>query len=81
MDQKKVDILTSKAQKKELLTVDLANQKIIHENGEYDKFEVDPFRKKCLLQGLDDIGLTLEKSSKIDEYESKTRDKTPWINE
>ena len=81
LDQKKVDRLTLKAQKKELLTVDLKNQKIVHENGEYDKFEVDSFRKKCLLEGLDDIGLTLKKSRKIDDYESKTREKTPWINE
>ena len=81
LDQKKVDRLTLKAQKKELLTVDLENQKIVHENGEYDKFEVDSFRKKCLLEGLDDIGLTLKKSRKIDDYESKTRKKTPWINE
>ncbi len=81
LDQKKIDRLILKAQKKELLTIDLENQKIIHENGEYDKFEVDSFRKKCLLEGLDDIGLTLKKSSKIDEYESKTIDKTPWINE
>ena len=79
--KKKVDRLTLKAQKKELLTVDLENQKIVHENGEYDKFEVDSFRKKCLLEGLDDIGLTLKKSRKIDDYESKTREKTPWINE
>ena len=76
LDQKKVDRLTLKAQKKELLTVDLKNQKIVHENGEYDKFEVDSFRKKCLLEGLDDIGLTLKKSRKIDDYESKTREKT-----
>ena len=75
LDQKKVDRLTLKAQKKELLTVDLKNQKIVHENGEYDKFEVDSFRKKCLLEGLDDIGLTLKKSRKIDDYESKTREK------
>ena len=81
LDQKKVDRLTLKAQKKELLTVDLKNQKIVHENGEYDTFEVDSFRKKCLLEGLDDIGLTLKKSRKIDDYESKTREQMPWINE
>ena len=43
------------------------------------KFEIDPFRKHCLLNGLDDIGLTLVKKSRIDSYESKAKDERPWV--
>ena len=81
LEQNKVDILLSKANKKETLVIDLENQSIIQENGEFYKFEVDKFRKKCLLEGLDDIALTLEKSKNINEYEDKIRNLTPWISE
>ena len=81
LEQDKVDILLSKAKKKETLVIDLENQKIIQENGEFYKFEVDKFRKKCLLEGLDDIALTLEKSKNINQYEDKIRNLTPWISE
>lgn len=81
LEQDKVDILLSKAKKKETLVIDLENQKITQENGEFYKFEVDEFRKKCLLEGLDDIALTLEKSKNINEYEDKIRNLTPWISE
>lgn len=59
-------------------TVDLENQKVRAGNKEY-AFEVDAFRKHCLLEGLDDIGLTLQKSDKIDEFESKNKKVTPWL--
>ena len=81
LEQDKVDVLLSKAKKKETLVIDLENQSIIQENGEFYKFEVDKFRKKCLLEGLDDIALTLEKSKNINEYEDKIRNLTPWISE
>ncbi len=81
LPQYKIDILTSVAENKELLTIDLENQKIIQENGKIQSFDVDSFRKKCLLEGLDDIGLTLEKVEKIDSYEAKGKNKTPWIIE
>tara|TARA_Y100000813_G_scaffold198161_1_gene185285 strand:- start:351 stop:956 length:606 start_codon:yes stop_codon:yes gene_type:complete len=81
LEQNKVDILLSKANKKETLVIDLENQSIIQENGEFYKFDVDKFRKKCLLEGLDDIALTLEKSKNINEYEDKIRNLTPWISE
>ncbi len=81
LEQDKVDILLSKANIKETLVIDLENQKIIQENGEFYKFEVDKFRKKCLLEGLDDIALTLEKSKNINQYEDKIRNLTPWISE
>jgi 3-isopropylmalate/(R)-2-methylmalate dehydratase small subunit len=53
------------------LTVDLVNQSIKGPDGGEVRFEIDPFRKHCLLNGLDDIGLTMEKSSKIDAFEEK----------
>ncbi|RXT52894.1 3-isopropylmalate dehydratase small subunit [Bosea sp. Tri-44] len=55
------------------LTVDLQNQSIKGPDGGEVRFEIDPFRKHCLLNGLDDIGLTMEKSTKIDAYEEKLK--------
>ncbi|AZO78605.1 MULTISPECIES: 3-isopropylmalate dehydratase small subunit [unclassified Bosea (in: a-proteobacteria)] len=55
------------------LTVDLQNQSIKGPDGGTVTFEIDPFRKHCLLNGLDDIGLTMEKSTKIDAYEEKLK--------
>lgn len=58
------------------LTVDLVNQSIKGPDGGEVRFEIDPFRKHCLLNGLDDIGLTMEKSSKINAYEEKLKGRT-----
>ena len=55
------------------LTVDLAAQEIRGPDGGVIRFEIDPFRKHCLMNGLDDIGLTLEKKASIDAYEQKLR--------
>ena len=55
------------------LTIDLASQTIKGPDGGEIKFEIDPFRKHCLLNGLDDIGLTMEKGTKIDAYEEKLK--------
>jgi 3-isopropylmalate/(R)-2-methylmalate dehydratase small subunit len=60
------------------LTVDLAKQEIRGPDGGTIKFDIDPFRKHCLLNGLDDIGLTMEKKSKIETFEKMTADKRPW---
>jgi 3-isopropylmalate/(R)-2-methylmalate dehydratase small subunit len=60
------------------LTIDLANQEIRGPDGGKVKFEIDPFRKHCLLNGLDDIGVTLEKKPKIDSFEKKSAEKRPW---
>jgi 3-isopropylmalate/(R)-2-methylmalate dehydratase small subunit len=60
------------------MTVDLMTQEIIAQNKRYS-FDVDSFRKKCLLEGLDDIGLTLEKKDKIDSFEGGNRELTPWL--
>lgn len=61
------------------LTVDLAAQTVTAPDGEVVEFEVDPFRKHCLLNGLDDIGLTLQEADKIKEYELKRAEIHPWV--
>jgi 3-isopropylmalate/(R)-2-methylmalate dehydratase small subunit len=61
-----------------VLTVDLENQTISRPDGETVHFDLDPFRKKCLLEGLDDIGLTQQKSSAIDTFEQQRRTALPW---
>lgn len=62
------------------LTVDLVNQKVIRPNGEVFTFEIDPFKKHCLVNGLDKIGLTLEKSDKISAFEAERSQKFPWLD-
>lgn len=61
------------------LTVDLPNQVIVDEAGQSISFEVNEFRKHCLINGLDDIGLTLQDADKIKEYESKRALVNPWV--
>lgn len=61
------------------LTTDLERQVVITPDGTEYTFEVDEFRKHCLLNGLDDIGLTLQQSDAIKAYEDKMKQKTPWI--
>jgi 3-isopropylmalate/(R)-2-methylmalate dehydratase small subunit len=60
------------------LSIDLAAQEVRKPNGETIAFEVDQFRKHCLLHGLDDIGLTLEDSAAISAFETTWREKSPW---
>jgi 3-isopropylmalate/(R)-2-methylmalate dehydratase small subunit len=60
------------------LTIDLEKQEIRGPDGGVVKFEIDPFRKHCLLNGLDDIGLTQQKQSKIESYEQKAAAARPW---
>ena len=62
------------------LTVDLQTQQISGPDGGRINFEVDPFRKHCLLNGLDDIGLTLEKEAHIDGFEASQRASQPWLH-
>ena len=61
------------------LSVDLPNQEIKGPDGGTVKFDIDPFRKHCLLNGLDDIGLSLEKVSSIDSFEKKQASAQPWL--
>jgi len=61
------------------LTVDLEKQEITGPDGGKIKFDIDPFKKHCLLNGLDDIGLTMQKSKNIDDYEGKQKASQPWL--
>jgi 3-isopropylmalate/(R)-2-methylmalate dehydratase small subunit len=79
LDQQRVDILMNEAENKNDVSVDLENQKITYQNDKTIEFEIDAFRKKCLLEGLDDIGLTLQKNKKIDVHEEKIHSIQPWI--
>ena len=62
-----------------VFTIDLEAQTISRPDGGTVAFEVDPFRKHCLLNGLDDIGLTLERGQCIDDFEAKRRQSQPWL--
>ena len=66
------------SKRKEEISVNLVDQKIIFGNKEI-KFEIDEFKKKCLIEGLDDIALSLEKSEKIISFEKKIKSTKPWI--
>ena len=61
------------------ITVDLADQVVVRPNGEKIPFEIDPFRKHLLLNGLDDIGQTLQHAPAIDSYEAKLRNEKSWM--
>jgi len=62
-----------------VITIDLEKQEITGPDGGRVRFEIDPFRKHCLLNGLDDIGLTLAKAAEIDGYETRQRSSQPWL--
>ena len=66
------------SKRKEEISINLSDQKIIFGNKEI-KFEIDEFKKKCLIEGLDDIALSLEKIDKIADYENKLKSNKPWI--
>ena len=78
LDEEKIKELSEYAKRKEEIFVDLNEEKIIFGNSE-TKFKVDSFKKKCLLEGLDDIALSLKKSEKIKTVEEDLKDKKPWI--
>ena len=73
------DILIKQAEDKSLITIDLPKQVISCGSEININFDIDPFRKKCLLEGLDDIALTLKKSEKIDDYELKLNKSRSWL--
>ena len=66
------------SKRKEEISINLSDQKIIFGNKEI-KFEIDEFKKKCLIEGLDDIALSLEKLDKITDFENKLKSNKPWI--
>ena len=78
LDDDKIKELSEYAKRKEEISIDLNEEKIIYGNNE-TKFKVDSFKKKCLLEGLDDIALSLKKSDKIENFEKDLKIKKPWI--
>ena len=81
LPQEQVDILMADAEKGEnaRMTVDLEAQEITTSDGEVIKFDVDAHRKHCLLEGLDDIGQTLQKQASIDAFEAQAAAARPWV--
>ena len=80
LPQEHVDLLMKDAEKgaNARVEVNLEDQTITSSDGDVIKFDIDPFRKHCLLNGLDDIGLTLEKAASIDSFEAKASAARPW---
>ena len=78
LEEDKIKEISEYSSREEEIEINLNDQKIIFGNSEI-KFDIDPFKKKCLLEGLDDIALSLEKSDKISSFEKKLKDTKPWI--
>jgi len=78
-DQRQALLADAKDEENPVLEIDLPNQIIKRPNGVSIKFDLDPFRKECLLEGLDDISLTLAKKDKIQEYENVRNESFPWL--
>jgi len=78
LDEEKIKAISEYSNRKEEIEVNLESQKIIFGNNEI-KFELDSFKKKCLLEGLDDIALSLEKTDKIISFENNLKNLKPWI--
>ena len=78
LEEEKIKELSEYSNRKEEISIELSEEKIIFGNNEI-KFDIDPFKKKCLLEGLDDIALSLEKSKKITSFEKNLKDNKPWI--
>ena len=79
LEEKQIEELTQYSERKESIKINLEEQEIVFGNKRI-KFEIEPYKKKCLLQGLDDIALSLEQSEKISSYENKLKKNKPWIN-
>lgn len=81
LDPQTVDRLFKEAEGQQgyRLAIDLSEQSITTPGGETIKFEIDPFRKHCMLNGLDEIGLTLEHAEKIKAFEAARREQKPWL--
>ena len=82
LPQEQVDLLMEDAERgaNAIISVDLESQTITGPDGGKISFEVDAFRKHCLINGLDDIGLTMEKAQKIDDFEANRRESQPWLS-
>ena len=78
LPEDKIKEISEYANRKEEISVNLNDEKIIYGNNEV-QFKIDSFKKKCLLEGLDDIALSLKKSDKIEIFEKNLKEKKPWI--
>ncbi|MBL6799970.1 MAG: 3-isopropylmalate dehydratase small subunit [Candidatus Pelagibacter bacterium] len=78
LEENKIKELSEYSKRKEEIAIDLMEEKIIFGNNEI-KFDIDPFKKKCLLEGLDDIALSLAKKDKIMTFEENLKNTKPWI--
>ena len=78
LEEEKIKELSEYSNRKEEILVDLNEEKIIFGNNEIE-FKIDIFKKKCLLEGLDDIALSLKKSDRIKKFEEELKNKKPWI--
>lgn len=81
LPQEQVDVLMADAERgsNARITVDLQNQTVTASDGTSFSFEIDPFKKRCLLEGLDDIGLTMEKADLVDDFERRSAAERPWV--
>ena len=81
LPKEQVDVLMEDAGKggNARITIDLEAQTVSTTDGTTFPFDVDPFKKHCLLEGLDDIGLSMQKMDAIETFEGKARSRTPWI--
>ena len=79
LDQKNIDELIQYAERKEVVEINLSEQQIKFGNNKIN-FDIDSFKKRCLLEGLDDIDISLEKSKKISSYEENIKKNRPWID-
>ena len=79
LDEKKIKEIVQYSNRKENIEINLTNEEITYGNQRV-KFKIDPFKKKCLLNGLDDIALSLQKSDQILSFENKIEKNKPWVN-
>ena len=79
LDEEKISELAQYSERKEKIEINLTKQEILFGNKKIE-FKIDPFKKKCLINGLDDIAMTLEQSEKISSYEDSIRINKPWKN-
>ena len=80
LDEKKIEELVQYSERKDSIEINLTDQKITFGNKKIE-FKIDPFKKKCLIEGLDDIALSLKKVEKITSYEKELKNEKPWIFE
>jgi len=81
LSEQQLDVLFAEMYAEEgyRLAIDLVDQKVVRPNGESFEFDIDQFRKDCLIKGLDEIGLTLQSAQKIKDYEKARAEQQPWV--